>query len=309
MKEKKVVLSILLSSVILGVLSLHFASASFSLLDSTNDNEIVQGTPHKLAKIVLTDSSDAYFLYKIVKEGAPAEATQYSRLCGPCNSKKTYVKKFNLIEGNYKLITLDGNNQSNEILFTIDDKKPKIKDFSPSNNKNFGTGEFSVTVADNHLDKVVLSIRKATGTQWDAEREMTCDAEQKCIYDISGEGYQTGDQVYYYFKVVDKAGNMQETKPNKITLDFASPTINVISPDFSSPIEGRVILTVGTDELSEILYKTDLESDYGRKLCSSCTFTKKILILPEGSHTLEILATDRAGNQRTETYSIEVEDC
>ncbi len=303
---------IFLSSLSLAILFLSFANAAWNITNDKNltiNNDDIIST--KFVELNLSDSNVSYFLYRLVtqKDSQDNDPSKFSKLCGPCDQSKSYIKIFSTTgkDEKYTLKIMNGDNKNETKTFTIDNKNPKVLAVSPNPNKynsvqKFISDKFNINISESNFNKTKLFTRKLSEASF-TSNEMSCsnlsNNEKNCSLTLSG--YTNNDQIYFYFNITDKAGNYETTSVGLATLDFTSPIISVISPT-NQPQQKRFSLAIGTDEPSDILYKFDNAQKYN-KLCSGCTYSTRQITLSSGQHSLDILAKDKAGNSATNNHT------
>jgi hypothetical protein len=111
--------------------------------------------------------------------------------------------------------------------------------------------------------------------------------------------------VYVQFR--DKAGLTSQTNADAIIVDTTLPSVAITSPsqDSETKTSTLTVTWTGSDEASSIS-KYEIRLDGGTwtntETDTTCTFTG----LSDGTHTVDIKATDKAGNTKQETISFTV---
>lgn len=124
--------------------------------------------------------------------------------------------------------------------------------------------------------------------------------------DLSGEAFSLtlslseGEQTITY-EAVDGSGQTASTT-RTVTLDTAAPSLTVTSPTDGAIVTNPSLTVTGTvsDTTSGIASVTV----NGEAATVSGTSFSKVLTLTEGTHTITVIVTDRAGNKTTVTRSV-----
>lgn len=110
-----------------------------------------------------------------------------------------------------------------------------------------------------------------------------------------------------YYKSTDKADNIETTKSETIKIDKTSPIILITSPLNGSEIRSPTITVTwtGSDETSGIShYEIRLDGGLWINVGTDTTYT--LTKLGDGSHTIEVRATDKAGMSKQSSVDFTV---
>jgi len=109
------------------------------------------------------------------------------------------------------------------------------------------------------------------------------------------------NSIQYYS--IDTAGNTETVKSAEVKIDKTSPLINLSVAETVYKTESIYCPVYISDALSGIAL-TSVKLD-GEEI-NSAAVTKEALILADGVHTIDVSATDYAGNVTTKSYKFEV---
>ncbi len=197
-----------------------------------------------------------------------------------------------------RVFDMSGNFDKACVNFTVDTVKPLIAISSPDG--SVYTNSSSMQVNWNGSDPT--SGIKGYRYQVDSEAWSSLTDDVTHLFAELSEGSHT-----VYVRAYDNADNF-ETANVSFTVDTVRPDIS-----FSSPADGvntgstsMTVTWLGVDPTSGILgYRYNLDGSAWSGLVSATTFTFTNLL--DGTHTVEVCAFDRAGNNRTASVDFTVD--
>ena len=197
-----------------------------------------------------------------------------------------------------RVFDMSGNFDKACVNFTVDTVKPLIAISSPDG--SVYTNSSSMQVNWNGSDPT--SGIKGYRYQLDSEAWSSLTDDVTHLFAELSEGSHT-----VYVRAYDNADNF-ETANVSFTVDTVRPDIS-----FSSPADGvntgstsMAVTWLGVDPTSGILgYRYNLDGSAWSGLVSATTFTFTNLL--DGTHTVEVCAFDRAGNNRTASVDFTVD--
>jgi hypothetical protein len=154
----------------------------------------------------------------------------------------------------------------------------------------------SLTVAD--ATSGIARVRYTTDGRWDSEDWETPSATRTwTLPPVDGT-------ITVYYMVKDNADQMSETYTDTIVLDTTAPTLAVTSPEPNIETRSSTITVTwtGSDQISGINYyriRLDAAQWINKQANTTHTFTD----LPDGTHTVYIEATDKAGTTKQDTVT------
>jgi hypothetical protein len=188
-----------------------------------------------------------------------------------------------------KAVDKAGNVRESVVSFVVDITSPIITIASPT--PSYLTNIPNIAVVWNGLDEtsgIEHYEIKFDGGSW-------INMGTLMQYTISGINDGSHNLIV---RAIDKAGNIQETD-TFFTIDTTSPLITITSPKSGSDIRSSTIVIdwSGLDETSGIdHYKIRLDENSWISLETSTTY--KFDSISDGSHIIDVEATDKAGNSR-----------
>jgi len=196
-----------------------------------------------------------------------------------------------------------GNEESHRVLSGIRlDKTPPTGTLLINGNATYAASA-SVTLNLNAADSLsgVSEVRFSNDGVWDTEAWEPYSTSKSWTV-TSGDGSKT---VYAQFK--DNAGLVSQTYGDSILLDTAPPTVTASSPTSGSEVKSSSVTVTwtGSDETSGIAgYEVRVDSGSWSNMGTETSRT--LTGLSDGTHTVEVRATDRAGNVKQATVSFTV---
>ena len=195
------------------------------------------------------------------------------------------------IKVHYKSIDKTGNQETTKTATIKIDKTPPTGTIIINGGDAY-TISTSVTLTLTSTDDAsgVREVRFSNDGVWDDE-PWEVPAATKDWALLSGDGIKT-----VYVQYVDNAGLVSQSYSATITLDTTSPAIIITSPSPGYEIKSSTITVTwagsdGTSSVSHYEIKLDDYSWINVGINTTYTFTG----LGDGTHTLEIKATDNAG--------------
>lgn len=226
----------------------------------------------------------------------------FKKVCSNCNS---FDDKISFSEGTHTITLLaadSGNNQVEQVrTFFVDSKKPRIRATFPKV-KGYSNGTFTVQYDENNVRNIKLAYTQGNGYQFVTKTDCPSGTKQSCAFSVSGLSQGV---VSYYFVVEDPLATVQ-SKELSVIVDSIVPVLDVAQPE-SKSYDASVIFDLDVSEDVTLEYMDHSQrSPRWAKLCSKCDNYFKKKTLTKGSHTMDIRATDLAGNSiiRTIPFSI-----
>jgi len=197
----------------------------------------------------------------------------------------------------------DNEELPHKILTEIKLDKTKPTGSVTINNNATYTASTSVTLTLTATDATsgVYQVRFSNDGVWDTEAWETPSSTKTWTLS-SGDGTKT---VYYQIK--DIAGLTSQSYSDMVIMDVTPPTIIITSPSPGYEIRSSTITVTwtGSDETSEIShYEIRLDGSSWTNIGTNTTHT--FSEVGDGSHTIDIKATDKAGNVKQDTVSFQV---
>ncbi len=183
---------------------------------------------------------------------------------------------------------LDNAGTTTPLAYTVgDDVDPTGEIVSPSTDSlHSGTIEITVTGQDTNFDRMELYVDDDLKDTW------TTSGLQG--YTLDTTTYADGSHMVRLL-IYDQAGNSVETTIT-VTLDNTRPTVSITSPEQDAELLG--IVNIDFDVSDTHLNKIYLQIDEALlEITDSSTFDWDTTEVADGSHTLTVMVTDKAGNQ------------
>ncbi|MDD5178156.1 MAG: hypothetical protein PHT54_02650 [Candidatus Nanoarchaeia archaeon] len=238
--------------------------------------------------ISLDEIGDVYYTDNIYGEGKRTRVF---------SERKTYIKKISLKEG-FNSITLfatdkNGNEGNKTVTLFVDSKIPKIKKTYPKKG-TYTTGEFTVEYTEENLKEVSLYIN--------GEKKLTrtdCPSTSKtasCTLSVDVDQYD-GQEINYDFKLKDLVTEVSLKMPVTVKVDITPPTLTVNKPTNEVYNSRYVLFDIKSSEIIKLQYRDNTAKiPVWKSLCSKCTEYSKTKSFSNGTHNVDIKATDPAGN-------------
>ena len=216
----------------------------------------------------LSVTEESYMSYIDFADSSP----RYRSLCSGCTVYEN-TKSFGDGHHNITISAVDdaGNNDTFDVSFVVDTKKPRIKRTLPRN-RGYGNGLFSLTYDEENPVDVTLYYKQNKTEPYIPFTNKNCPAGKNAECNITLDGLKQGD-LWYYFSIIDAVGfNTTQNKESLITID----TIKPYFLEFSSPINTtyygtRINFTINISEDVTLEYINHYSSSpRWTRLCSNC---------------------------------------
>jgi hypothetical protein len=264
-------------------------------------NEEIYTNRKVYVDIEVNEKSDLYYLDNYKGRG------RWVRMCNDCwkyEGARSFDEGENYIT--FKAIDSSGNVITEDVYFSLDSRDPRIRSTEPR--RGFANGEFSVEYDELSLDKVILYY----GIYGDMREEVLNDCvsgeNMECNVEVDLSDFD-GEEISYYFKVEDLAGNYDESKEGKLDVDISEPVIKSLEYEKDeSNVEFKI--EIEEENLEVVEYK-DMGDSRGRwkRLCSRLDdgICEGRARLDDGNRTIAIQIVDEAGFIVSESLEIFVD--
>jgi len=239
------------------------------------------------------EKSDIYYLDNINGRGV---WKQVCRGCFSYSSKRSFNEGFNNLT--FRARDTSNNEAYQDITFTIDSKKPKIKTTEPK--KGFTSGDFYIKFDEKNPSSLILNYGTPSNMkQYPVNINSQCinNKYYECNFNIPLTEFD-GQQISYFFELKDIADSMVTSKPVSLDVDFSPPVINSI--DYT--VNGKylyITLDITEPYLDKVTYLDTLDNKPKVKtLCTKLNnnLCEKKISFKDGQHDLTINVIDEAGN-------------
>ncbi|MEM3067670.1 MAG: hypothetical protein QXX91_03360 [Thermoplasmata archaeon] len=259
----------------------------------------INGTVFTERKINLTfmvnEKSDVYYLDLINGRG------KWTRVCNDCMSYSRFRSfKEGLNQLRFKAVDRNDNEAFFDISFFIDSQDPKVSATNPR--RGFANGYFDVIFSEENPMEVTLHYGNIESGMNEKNLNINSECQdiktrKLCGTNVDLSQYD-GEQIEYWFRIMDIAGNIDESKPIFLNVDSTSPIINSINYTID---KNRVTFMIEVNEINFDSINYIDNSDSRPKWRTMCTRLNngmciKRLTLKYGEHSLNIQAKDKAGN-------------
>lgn len=268
-------------------------------------NSPIQGEVYDSKKIFLDFDVDerADIFYKDLNDNR----NRWIRVCDNCRS---YSRNKNFKEGlnelRFRATDDNGNQAFFDISFTIDSKSPRISKTSPT--RGFIGSILTVEIQEANPVSLVLNY----GNNIIEFREASLDLINDCNIDPRNPSKRTcdinvnlhdydGQEIEYWFVLVDIAGSSTESRHYTLTVDETFPVIN--NPNSFYNIDGKYLyyyLDITELNLDEVGYYNNNDPKLREKrICSRLKDGKceGKISLREGLYELTFYVDDKAGHR------------
>ena len=205
----------------------------------------------------------------------------------------------------------DRNGNSVEILkkFSVDSTKPKIKKTLPS--KGFADGNFEIQFVEANPKSLILNYgNSATGQKTAALNLNSCEIIKglsTCRINVDLSSYNN-QNINFWFALSDIADNLVTSKSITLSVDALNPIIN--NPGSMYIKNGKYVyfsININEPNLDEVSYIDNSASNpRWTKICTKLKngLCEKKITLKSGTHEIEIMVSDKAGNSISQLTSI-----
>ena len=233
---------------------------------------------------------------------------RWKRICSGCYDFERGVSfKDGLQDITIKAIASNGEELLVSRKFFVDSSKPRIKKVLPK--EKYMSTDFSVVYDEANIKSVTLNYGNYNKGYKTASLENCPSGKNKiCSIDLSLEEYD-GEEIFYWFEIIDIAGNSAVSKESTSIVDETFP--DILNHPFYTQ-SGKYInfnITIKEDNLEKVSY-TDLSQKRPISI-SLCTRLKNELCIKKktfsaGNHVLDIEVLDKAGNAIVERISFTI---
>lgn len=237
---------------------------------------------------------------------------RWNNICKQCSS---YTNKRSFKEGQnnlmFKALDESGNSVYKNMSFFLDTQKPRISKTEPK--KGFTSGIFNIEFKEDNPETLMLHY----GNDVQGFQEKTLNLNDECTTQKGRTSCETtvpieaydGQQISYWFHLIDLADNEVMSKPINLDVDTTLPLIFVMNYTID---KNSVLFTVGVidQNFDSIEYIDNSASrPVWRTLCSSLKDNmciKKVSGLKSGIHEVFGQVNDKAGNSIGGPFLIEI---
>ena len=231
----------------------------------------------------------------------------WKRLCKDCEEygvSRTRTKSFR--DGGHnitiKATKNDSSVEKSEYIF-IDSKDPKIRRTNPGRGK-YTNGSFEIQWEEINPDLITLHYADQIMTKDDCPYNLT-ERTQSCLFEVDLTQYH-GEEIEYWFDVIDIAGNNDTSRAYSVNVDTISPVITKLEREI---IGRKVYFNVEVSEEVKLEYMDTLSSRPSwESLCTRCNSYDGYKYFSYGNHDILIRARDNAENSDREILSFEIKE-
>ena len=229
---------------------------------------------------------------------------RWKPLCTDCDS---YSKVWSFLDGEHNLqfkALFDGEPDIKDIDFFVDSKAPAIHSIKPSLNISINNmTNFTMKYSEDFIKNVRFKYG-IFGTETSENVSGCFSGRMKnCSYIAKNLSKYDDQQIVYYFEIEDIIGRNATSKIQIITVDTTLPKIN----NFKWNVIKNT-LNLSMDVVEKNFYKVvyyDRADPKSRGPVALCTYLKygtcnAKKVFRKGTHNLDIVALDKAGNSQTE---------
>jgi hypothetical protein len=233
------------------------------------------------------------------------------KLCSNCDeygSSKRKTKSFSEGKNNITIEALDefGNSETQNFVFTVDTKDPRIYRVYPK--RGFSDGNFEVQFKEANPVEVILHYNNRSANLSIGDDCVLERGKYICNKWVNLSDYSVGE-IEYWFEVIDIAGNKEESKPKSLNVDYAAPSV-VDYTDYNVSYKYVYFeFNVTEENFDEAVYtyidhRGRLKE---RRLCSRLKdgMCSKKKSFRRGNYTLTLQFIDGAGN--IEAFPVDLE--
>jgi len=229
---------------------------------------------------------------------------KWKTLCSNCNEYgESRIKRKSFSEGEYNITiraTDDvGQVKEENILFSVDSKKPKISKTLPKRNSFTNGSDFYIKYTEDNVKNVSITIQGSEIQVYPVDISKCVESKKytECFVDLNLSDYD-GQSIEYWFEVSDYVRDVSSRK-TKVKVDTTSPVLTVNSPENNLTYGRKVVFNISVSEDVKIEY-IDNSASRWKRLCSNCDeygeSRKKTKSFKRGVHDILIRATNKAGN-------------
>ena len=250
-----------------------------------------------LVDFTTNEEADVYYLDNINCRG------RWARVCQECLSY-SHARSFKdgLNDITFRAVDAIGNEALTNRQFLVDSQKPQIHKAEPRN--GFASGLFEIQYTEENLKSIKITYGNyLQGFQTKTLSGCASGSKQWCSIKINLAAYNN-QEISYYFRIEDVAGNFKESQPKNLDVDTTFPKLN--NPlHFWVQGEGKdnkyiyFSLNVTEKNLDDISYIDWSErTPRWKTICSRLKdgICEKKVSFRKGFHSLDIQVTDEAGN-------------
>lgn len=232
---------------------------------------------------------------------------KYKLLCKRCIS---YSKTKSFKDG-YHNVTIRatdkaGNEDTYNLIFLIDSKKPVIKRTLPISN-GYGNGTFTITYDEFNTKNVTLFYKQNLTDPYTLVVKYDCPSGRNVQCTLNANGIKQG-KLYYHFSVGDVAGwNTIQVKETTVTIDTINPILNLSRPTNTIYDTTRIWFTANTSEEVALEYMNNHGSTpTWKRLCTKCSYYDMYKSFSYGDYDLTVRGRDGGGNSDEENVLFSV---
>jgi hypothetical protein len=221
---------------------------------------------------------------------------RWRRLCSNCED---YTRTKSFYEGlNYvifKAIDFAGNEREVSRVFYIDTKLPKVDKLYPY--QGWANNEFTLRYDEDNPVLVTLFARKVGDASYSEYYAYDCPAgnNQYCSITATSPAWTDGDEVEFYFTILDIAGNEVTSYIETAVIDTVPPVIEYAYMQAYGYSGTSWKLYAGFDDYYYTEYMLNPPSIW-RRISSNIQTVQRSIYAPYGDNELILRVTDDAGN-------------
>ena len=315
--QQKFRLNLVVISIIF-IVSILFVSAAPTIIYRDSFGSIIPENGTAINKSttyldIITDKDYPVLFYGISKYDN-LYGVNLKKLCEPCNSGSGYSRTLRLNQGNNFVFIIDGEDFYKEFdNVEFDSRAPFIlKTYPNINGSSINNQKFYVSFVENDPQNVTFNYKKQGDLEFTKEvfdLNSNCQNPKDDNWECSKSINVSDGGILGYFEINDK---LRTTKSRSVSvnIDSTPPIISILSPQNETAkliIKYPLNLMVTLNERSRITYQLNQEN---RKqiLCTSCNYLQVALrrFSSIGEYTLNITATDKAGNSDSKILNVSV---
>ncbi len=234
-----------------------------------------------------------------------------------CPNCAEYRKSANFKQG-FNDITIravkGGEVLEKRIRFFIDNQKPRITKTLPAQ-KKFSSGDFIIYYDEDNIKSITLSYGSSDAPITKALTGCESGKKKNCTATVDLSSFD-GQEISYWFTILDVADNLVASKPIKVLVDKTAP--NVLSFNYTVDSKRKSVnfmISLTDANMDKILYY-DNGATRAVNLCTTLSKDKNnpsILICNKkanfrtGHHVLDMEIKDKAGNLVSRTAEFDID--